>query len=92
MKYAVVGSRGYRHEERVRMFVRNLKKGDSIVTGGCRGVDQIAEEVARHIGVPVTIHLPQYDRYPKNPRFARTPSPAGIPPELRAAGVGLPAL
>lgn len=46
-KVAVVGSRGFPDLERVRAFVRSLPPGTTVISGGARGVDRVAEECAR---------------------------------------------
>ena len=70
MRIAIVGSRGYQHLDRVKLFVLNLDKGTVVITGGAEGVDQKAEEVAKYLGMEVKIYKPRYDLYPTNPRYA----------------------
>lgn len=56
MKVAIVGSRDYPHMEKVRAYVTSLARWDSatvIVSGGARGVDQVAETSARANGLAV---------------------------------------
>ena len=65
MKLAIVGSRDYKHEGRIRLFVRNLPADTHIITGGARGVDTIAEEEARYMGMAVTVHMPDWANFEK---------------------------
>lgn len=63
-RLAIVGSRDYPHHDRVRAFVRRLKPTTTVVSGGARGVDRIAEEEARRIGLPEPIVLlAEWDRH-----------------------------
>lgn len=56
MKIAVVGSRDYPDLEEVRQFVRSkLKPGDTLVSGGARGVDSTAEDEAKKMGIECLI-------------------------------------
>jgi predicted Rossmann fold nucleotide-binding protein DprA/Smf involved in DNA uptake len=64
-KVAIVGSRGFSDLERVRHFIRERYAGRDIeiVTGGARGVDKTAEEVARQLGLKVTLFLPDWEAH-----------------------------
>lgn len=77
MKWAIVGSRDYPYPERVREFIRNLvvevvpkekqihvRGLPTIISGGARGVDSIAEECARSLGLPVEVFLADWNRQP----------------------------
>ena len=55
MKVAIVGSRDYPLPRLVREFVAGLPDGSTVVSGGARGVDGIAEEAARVRGLPVVV-------------------------------------
>ncbi len=46
MKLAIVGSRGFRRLDLVRNYVEALPEDTVVVSGGARGVDQAAENVA----------------------------------------------
>lgn len=46
MKIAVVGSRDYPRLDLVRDAVKNFPAGSTLVSGGARGVDKVAEEAA----------------------------------------------
>lgn len=53
MKVAIVGSRNYNNLEAVRKYVRALPKGTTVVSGGARGVDSVAEAEALACGLTV---------------------------------------
>ena len=64
MKVAIVGSRGYQDETRVRHYVMTeLTTGDVVISGGAKGVDSWAADAARRRGLEVVEHLPNYDVY-----------------------------
>jgi hypothetical protein len=49
MRVAIVGSRNYPRLDQVRRYIRELPEFTTVVTGGARGVDIVAEEAAlRH--------------------------------------------
>jgi hypothetical protein len=58
IRVAVVGSRGYPKPGAVVALVDRLaaKGGYILVSGGARGVDSIAEDEAKRIGLPAEIH------------------------------------
>lgn len=47
LRVAIVGSRDFPHQSWVRFYVLGLPAGATVITGGARGVDTWAEEVAR---------------------------------------------
>lgn len=47
MRVAIVGSRNFPDLELVSAFVRELEPGTTVVSGGAKGVDQVAEHAAR---------------------------------------------
>ncbi len=60
MKVAVIGSRGLI----VKDLERYLPKDTSeIVSGGARGIDTCAEKYAEQNGIPITVFLPEYEKY-----------------------------
>ena len=60
MKVAVIGSRGLI----VKDLERYLPKDTSeIVSGGARGIDTCAENYAEQNGIPITVFLPEYEKY-----------------------------
>ena len=63
MRIAVVGSRDFPRLGEVRSFVRRLPVGTTLVSGGARGVDTVAEVAAREVGIPVEIHPADWNRH-----------------------------
>ena len=70
LKYArvgVVGSRDFADLDAVAALVVKLPPGTVLVSGGARGVDRVAEQTARRIGLAVDIRHPQiYDGAPRS--------------------------
>lgn len=65
MKIAIVGSRDFSDLMMVSSWVYdNFCDGDILVSGGARGVDSIAEQQARNLGIECQIMKPEYDKYP----------------------------
>jgi len=60
MRIAIVGSREYADLWRVPAFVRGLAEGDVVISGGAFGVDTLAANVARTVGLVVIECLPDY--------------------------------
>ena len=71
LRIAIVGSREYKHPERVREYVRALPAGTVIISGGARGVDRTAETEARKRGLEVVSLIPDWDRMGKFAAFQR---------------------
>jgi len=53
MKYGIVGSRSRQDRGSVISFIDTLTPADTVISGGCRGVDTWAEEAAKSRGIPV---------------------------------------
>ena len=71
-KIAVVGSRIFLNYEQLSNYLdKNLKWGDSIVSGGAIGVDSMAQRYAKDRGLRITIIYPDYGRYGKGATFIR---------------------
>ncbi len=60
-KFGVVGSRRWKSQSSVEGFVRTLLPGDTVVSGGCRGPDLWATNMAKRMGLKTVIFLPQFD-------------------------------
>lgn len=57
-RIAVVGSREYPNASAVRSFVRALPEHTVVVSGGARGVDTWAAEIAKARGLPEPLVFP----------------------------------
>jgi hypothetical protein len=55
MKIAIVGSREYRDLGHVVRYVKSLPKDTVVISGGARGVDNVAANTARDCGLEVVI-------------------------------------
>ncbi len=63
MKVAVIGSRDA-DQSAARLILKHLPADvTEIVSGGARGIDALAEEVAKSLSLPVKIFLPDYETY-----------------------------
>ena len=61
-RIAIVGSRAYSRLDLVEAFVAALPVGTIVVSGGARGVDTVAEIVARDRGLEVIVFQADWDR------------------------------
>lgn len=55
MRVAIVGSREYPNLEEVVQYMGYLKPDDIVVSGGARGVDRMAEDTAKALGLTTII-------------------------------------
>ena len=65
MRIAIVGSREYPNLAEVRDYVMSLPDDTVVITGGARGVDQMAEDTARARGLKVVVHRAEWDKHGK---------------------------
>lgn len=78
MRVAIIGSRDFPNEQRVRDYVDALfeegndeRRRPVIISGGARGVDSWAESTALDRGWEVDIHPADWDTYGKSAGFRR---------------------
>lgn len=76
MKIAVVGSRDFKDKEFVcqiisERFIMCCDYRATLVSGGARGVDSIAEEFANAHLIKTIIFKPDWDKYGKSAGFIR---------------------
>lgn len=69
MKVAIIGSRSISRINRLSQFVP--ADADLIISGGARGVDQIAAQFARHHGIPLHEILPDYATFGRRAPLVR---------------------
>lgn len=70
MRVALVGSRDWDLIDTIRQVVKGLDPHDVVVSGGARGADTIAENLAKKRGLKTDIYIPDWDKYnhlPRNP-------------------------
>ena len=71
MRIAIVGSREYAHTEKVVDYVRRLNEGTIVISGGAHGVDALAANVARTVGLVVIECLPDYEKHGRRAPLVR---------------------
>lgn len=56
----------------IAAFKKIYKEGDKLVSGGCpKGGDRFCEIIAKKMGLTITIHYPNWDKYGKPAGFIR---------------------
>lgn len=71
MRIAIVGSRDYPDLDAVAAYVNDLPEGTTVVSGGARGVDQVAVMTASLRNLPVDVYKADWDRYGKSAGYRR---------------------
>jgi hypothetical protein len=72
MKVAIVGSRDFPKMSLVREWMeKNLVNGDIVISGGARGVDSMAEAVARQMKLATIIFKADWDTLGKRAGYLR---------------------
>lgn len=71
MKVGIVGSRGFADLEAVAEYVRSLPPGTTVVSGGARGVDSVAEKEAERAGLPTEVYRVDAEGVSSRAEFSR---------------------
>lgn len=71
MRVAIIGSRELTTDIRQAIRDHLPSSATEIVSGGAKGVDAVAKEVAKELGIPFTEFLPDYDTYGKRAPLVR---------------------
>ena len=78
VRIAVVGSRVITDYNLIKeIFLKVLKKQSisltdvELVSGGAKGVDSLAQQLAKEFGLTITIHYPNWQKYGKGAGFIR---------------------
>jgi hypothetical protein len=83
-RYLFFGSRSWDEATPIRERLAALPQGATVVTGGARGADRIAGQIARRMGLRVEVHPAHWDEEGKAAGFRRNERMAALP-NLRAA-------
>lgn len=67
----VVGSRSFNDYDLMVQELSRIEGVTSIVSGGANGADKLAERYAREHGLPITVHLPDWDRFGRRAGLVR---------------------
>ncbi len=72
MKLAIVGSRKFSDYEAFKKIINeNFHDGfDTIISGGAKGVDTLAEIYAHKYNIPIVVLKPDYKKYHSKPKYA----------------------
>ena len=78
MKIAIVGSRDFSDMDfarwKIYRFLDERKRQDIVVSGGARGIDSLAEEVVKQMGMTCTVYEADWQKYGKQAGFIRNRS------------------
>lgn len=83
MNIAVIGSRTFDNYRKMELFLDSLirERGFTditIVSGGARGADTLAEKYAKNRGYPLIVKLADWDRFGKSAGYRRNEEMAEI--------------
>jgi len=65
MSVLIAGSRDYSNFMSVRNYIYTLSLDTVIITGGCRGADKLAENIAKNRGMEVKVYIANWKKYGK---------------------------
>lgn len=72
MRTAIVGSRDFtNYEHLVECLASHPVPITSVVSGGARGTDTLAERYARENNLPLTVFKPEYEKYGRSAPLKR---------------------
>lgn len=71
MKIAIVGSRDFQSLSEVAKYVGALPPGTTVISGGARGVDYVAQSAATRFGLAVEIFKPDWRTHGKRAGLVR---------------------
>ena len=82
MRVLVCGSRTWRDRDTIGAVLGAIPRGSTIVTGGARGADQLAETIAHALGFEVETYLADWQRDGQGAGFARNLRMLASEPDL----------
>lgn len=84
MKLAIIGSRSLQSFHKAAILAQIPSQVTHIISGGAKGVDTLAEEIAAELGIPVIKLLPNYERFGKKAPLLRNDDIVGLADEVLA--------
>lgn len=63
MNVLICGDRNYTDRKTIKNYLETLPKDTTIISGGCRGADTIAEEEAKMLGLRTKIFYADWKKY-----------------------------
>jgi hypothetical protein len=78
-RYIFCGSRGWDETTRIRERLERLPAGATVVVGGARGADRIAEQIARRMGLEVEVYPARWKKEGKGAGYRRNERMLGLP-------------
>jgi len=63
VRVLICGDRNWTNPTPIQSFLSTLPPGSTIITGGCRGADKIAEELATDMGIPVSTYPADWSQH-----------------------------
>ncbi len=74
MRVAIIGSRSIQLDSLQELLAALPRSTHEIVSGGAAGADQIAEQVAQELSLPITVFRPDYAHYQRRAPLQRNES------------------
>lgn len=72
MNVAIVGSRGYPHRKDVREWiVSRLTRDDVVISGGARGVDSWANDIAKSLYIKSRVFPAEWEKFGRSAGYLR---------------------
>ena len=62
MKYLICGSRDWTNYNLIKERIL-YHQPTMIISGGCKGADKIAENIAKELNIPIEIYNAEWDKY-----------------------------
>lgn len=67
MRILVTGSRNFADTKLMREVLSSIQNSNvTLIHGGCRGADKIAEEIGEELGFQIEEHLAEWNKYGKS--------------------------
>lgn len=71
MKVAIIGSRSLENFDKNKIIENLPKNCTEIVSGGAKGIDTLAREIAKSLKIKFTCFLPNYQKFAKSAPIKR---------------------